>query len=117
MSAKVHAVFEAQNPLELAARYDEWAASYEGDMGDHGGPPEAVEALARYVPTGARILDAGCGTGLAGRLLAGRGYRLLEGLDISSGMLREAGKKGCYTALHQKTLGDPLDRCSRFCLR
>ena len=43
------AVFEAKNPDELAARYDEWAASYEEDMGDHGGPAEAVETLARYV--------------------------------------------------------------------
>jgi amino acid adenylation domain-containing protein len=109
MSAKVHEVFEARTPTELAARYDEWAASYEGDMGDHGGPLEAVEALARYVPVEGRILDAGCGTGITGALLSDRGYRHLEGLDISEGMLREAGKKGCYTALHRQALGETLD--------
>ncbi len=102
-------VFEARNEAELAARYDEWAASYESDMGDHGGPAEAVQALARYVAPVARILDAGCGTGLAGQLLASRGYRNIEGLDLSEGMLREAGKKNCYTALHRQRLGEPLD--------
>jgi SAM-dependent methyltransferase len=109
MSSRVEAVFEAQNPQELAARYDEWAASYEDDMDDHGGPQEAAEVLTRYVAPDARILDAGCGTGLAGQILAARGYRQLEGLDLSAGMLREAGHKGCYTALHQQTLGEALD--------
>ena len=109
MGSKVQAVFEAQNAAELAARYDDWAASYEGDMGDHAGPPEATEVLTRYVGPEGRVLDAGCGTGLAGALLKARGYHNLEGLDLSAGMLREAGKKGCYAILHQRTLGEPLD--------
>ena len=109
MSSRASAVFESRNAHELAARYDEWAASYEDDMGDHGGPAEAVETLARHVPPDARILDAGCGTGLGGQLLAAKGYRHLEGLDLSAGMLREAGRKNCYTALHQQTLGEALD--------
>src|SRR2546428_7451228 len=109
MSSRVDAVFAAQNPQELAARYDEWAASYEDDMDDHGGPQEAVEVLTRYVAPAARILDAGCGTGLAGQILAARGYRQLEGLDLSAGMLREAGNKGGYNTLHQQTLGEGLD--------
>lgn len=50
-------VFEARNEAELAARYDEWAASYESDMGDHGGPAESVQALAQYVAPAARILE------------------------------------------------------------
>ena len=109
MMSRVEAVFAAQNPQELAARYDAWAASYEEDMDDHGGPQEAAEVLARYVTPEARILDAGCGTGLVGQIVAARGYHQLEGLDLSAGMLREAGHKGCYTALHQQTLGDALN--------
>src|SRR5215510_11826133 len=109
MSSRVNAVFEAQNLQELAARYDEWAASYEDDMDDHGGPQEAAEVLMRYVTPEARILDAGCGTGLAGQILAARGYRRLEGLDLSAGMLREAGNKRCYTTLHHQALGEALD--------
>jgi SAM-dependent methyltransferase len=108
MTAKVHTVFAAQNNTELAAGYDEWAASYETDMGDHAGPLEVVETLTRLVGPDARILDAGCGTGLAGTLLAERGYRDLEGLDLSPGMLREAAAKGCYQALHEAALGGPL---------
>ena len=109
MTSRVEAVFAAQNPQELAACYDAWAASYEEDMDEHGGPQEATEVLTRYVTPDARILDAGCGTGLAGQILAARGYRQLEGLDLSAGMLREAGHKGCYITLHQQTLGDVLD--------
>jgi len=102
-------VFESQNSEELATRYDEWAVSYEADMGDHGGPAETVAVLARYVSPEARILDAGCGTGLGGELLAARGFTHLDGLDLSAGMLREAARKGCYTALHRQALGEPLD--------
>ena len=109
MSAKVHTVFAASNTQELAVRYDDWAASYDADMGDHGGPEEAADAVQRFTPSpDARILDAGCGTGMGGLLLASRGFRHLEGLDLSAGMLREAAKKGCYQALHQETLGGPL---------
>jgi SAM-dependent methyltransferase len=108
VTPKVFSVFEAQSAEELAARYDEWSASYESDMDDHGGPSEAAAVVARYVDRGARILDAGCGTGLPGKLLAGLGYTRLEGLDLSAGMLREAAKKDCYAALHQATLGETL---------
>ena len=106
--SKVNSVFEARSPLELASRYDDWAASYEQDMDDHGGPREAVDVLTRFVPPGSRILDAGCGTGLAGKLLSDRGYSSLEGLDLSEGMLREAAKKHCYNELHQGILGETL---------
>ena len=114
MSSRVNAVFEAKDPAELAECYDAWARSYEEDMGDHAGPAEATDVLARYVPPDARILDAGCGTGIAGAILWARGYRRLEGLDLSAGMLREAARKGCYTALHQGTLGEALSFRSGF---
>jgi ubiquinone/menaquinone biosynthesis C-methylase UbiE len=102
-------VFQSRNPEELASRYDEWAATYDEDMGDHGGPAETVAALARHVSAEARILDAGCGTGLGGQLLAAQGFPQPDGLDLSAGMLWEAEKKGCYKALHRQALGEPLD--------
>ena len=108
MGSKVHTVFEAKDLHELAERYDDWAASYDSDLGDHGGPQEAVDALARYAAPGSRILDAGCGTGLIGQILASRGFRNVEGLDMSAGMLRLAEAKGCYTALHRQILGETL---------
>ena len=105
---KVHNVFAAENNAELAAGYDDWATSYDADMGDHGGPREVVDTLTRLVGPDSRILDAGCGTGLAGTMLAERGYRNLEGLDLSPGMLREAASKNCYQALHEAALGASL---------
>jgi microcystin synthetase protein McyA len=109
MTAQAHKVFAAKTNDELAAGYDNWADTYEADMGDHAGPPEAVETLARFTSPGDRILDAGCGTGIAGDLLAARGYTNLEGLDLSPGMLNVAHRKGCYTALYESALGGPLD--------
>ena len=38
-----------------------------------------------------------------------RGFAHLDGLDLSEGMLQQAAKKGCYTALHKHALGEPLD--------
>lgn len=104
------AVFEAANKEELAASYDKWAASYDSDLVGQGGPNEAVAELKKYVVSpNARILDAGCGTGIVGQLLAEKGYTNLEGLDLSAGMLEQAALKKCYSALHQKALGEPLD--------
>jgi len=48
------------------------------------------------------ILDAGCGTGLVGELVAPRARRL-DGVDLSSAMLEKARQKGIYRELH---LGD-----------
>jgi amino acid adenylation domain-containing protein len=109
MTAKVHTVFAARSNDELAAGYDDWAASYDADMGDHAGPAEVVETLARFAGPGDRVLDAGCGTGIAGALMAARGHTNIEGLDLSPGMLRQAARKGCYAALHEAALGGPLD--------
>lgn len=109
MTSNVEAVFAATTPEELAASYDQWAPSYESDLDNQGGPREAVEMLAKYVAPTARILDAGCGTGVVGQLLVERGFRQVEGLDLSTGMLDEARKKQCYVALHQQALGEALD--------
>jgi predicted TPR repeat methyltransferase len=62
----------------------------------------AFQDLATLVETHAktlvRILDLGCGTGLAGPLLAKPG-RHLVGLDLSPAMLEKARVRGCYDAL------------------
>lgn len=107
--SNARAVFEAANKEELAASYDKWATSYDNDLVGQGGPNEAVTELAKYVSLNAKILDAGCGTGVVGQLLAEQGYTNLEGLDLSTGMLEQAALKKCYRALHQQALGEPLD--------
>lgn len=108
MAAKVNAIFESRDATELASRYDDWAGSYEADMDDHAGPLEAVDTLCRYAKPDSKILDAGCGTGLAGKLLVARGYANLAAMDLSQGMLGEAAKKGCYRSLSKQALGEPL---------
>jgi predicted TPR repeat methyltransferase len=57
----------------------------------------------------ARILDAGCGSGLMGQLLDQVGYCNIDGLDASEGMLAAAQAKGCYKALHKLLLGAEID--------
>jgi predicted TPR repeat methyltransferase len=50
----------------------------------------------------------GAGTGLIGEWLAITGYSEVEALDISAGMLKVAGRKGVYKALHEAALGGTL---------
>lgn len=105
-------VYSSQNNQELAERYDEWAKDYDTDLErDFGwrGPQRAVEAFAKYVPKGAKVLDAGAGTGLVGELLSRLDYRDLVAMDLSQGMLEEAGKRNLYRELRQMVMGERLD--------
>ena len=109
MKSKLESVFDAQTPQALAKSYDELATSYDDALDTDISPQRAVEALVRHCECGERILDVGCGTGKVGQILREHGYCSLEGLDISSGMLAEAGKKNCYAVLHQQDLGEVLN--------
>lgn len=105
-------VFAAGGVKELARQYEDWAATYdeENAAGGFRLPILAAGFLARYVPVDSRpILDAGCGTGLAGDNLHILGYRNLVGIDLSPAMLTHAEKLGIYSRLEQMTLGDPLE--------
>ncbi|WP_051378131.1 tetratricopeptide repeat protein [Derxia gummosa] len=59
---------------------------------------ERVAALAGTPAKALRVLDAGCGTGLCGPLLA-PWARGLVGVDLSMGMLRKAEARGVYDEL------------------
>ncbi len=58
-------VFSSRNNEELAERYAQWAKDYdtelERDLGWRG-PRHTAELFAKYMPRGARVLDAGAGT-------------------------------------------------------
>lgn len=79
--------------------YDEFSSWYERER-DHGYHALVdrleLDALAPFLP-GARVLEAGCGTGL---LLAHarRDARLALGVDLSRGMLGHARRKGLGVA-------------------
>ena len=109
---RIQWIYSSQGVDQLAERYDRWAADYDADLlNDFGwlAPRQAADAFQRYVPTSARILDAGAGTGLVGVELKRLGYSSIEAMDLSAGMLEEARKKDAYTAFHQMTLGETLD--------
>jgi SAM-dependent methyltransferase len=109
---RVQWIYSSRDNRELAERYDQWARDYDSDLEEdfeYRGPQIATEFFARYVATGAAILDAGAGTGLVGELLARLGYNDLVAMDLSPGMLEEAGKKKVYKELRQMVMGDTLD--------
>ncbi|CAH0027512.1 unnamed protein product [Clonostachys rhizophaga] len=98
--------------------YDEWADAYETDNNGLGyaSPRRAVEAILKNVTGDARdtqlkVLDAGCGTGLVGACLAQSalaGRFVLDGLDLSPGMLAAARQKGVYRELEEANLNERI---------
>jgi SAM-dependent methyltransferase len=105
-------LYGARDLDELRAEYDRIAGLYDADTGDGWGwlgPAMVLEATVRVVPRNALVLDAGAGTGLLGVALRDAGYTRLHAMDMSSGMLAEASRKGVYLELHEGRLGDPLD--------
>ena len=61
-------------------------------------PQNLAALVGRHRPAVARMLDLGCGTGLAGEYLAGFGADLV-GVDLSARMLAQAARRGSYRAL------------------
>ena len=106
-------VYTATNHEELMDAYSEWAGNYENDtVGEFGyvAPQITAKAIQRVEPnTKARILDAGCGTGLVGKYLSDLDYRFIDAMDYSREMLDEAAKKNVYDHLEQADLSKPLD--------
>ncbi len=95
----------------LRERYNVWAKTYDGDImnaEDYRAPQRTVDRVVDAVEREARSLDAGCGTGLVGEALWAAGYRHIEGLDFSPGMLDVAKTKGTYAALHEADLNKAL---------
>ena len=112
---RVQWIYSSANNRELAARYDVWAQEYDADLANTFAwlaPRLGAEVLAEHVPTGARILDAGAGTGLVGVELQRLGYADVGAMDISEGMLEQARGKGCYNDFRQMALGEQLDFAS-----
>ncbi|MCB1907244.1 MAG: tetratricopeptide repeat protein [Rhodocyclaceae bacterium] len=89
--------------------FDRFAASFEEKLRtdlQYRAPDLLLKALEGRLPppTGQLdILDAGCGTGLCGPLLAPWRHRLV-GIDLSAGMLEQARAKACYDELHRAEL-------------
>src|SRR5437016_2082205 len=77
---------------QLRTEFNEWARAGKGESMERGHRPVGEQAIARMnVPNNARVLDVGCGSGWATRLLAGFAINgRVIGIDISDEMVRVA---------------------------
>ncbi len=110
-SLNLSSAFSVRGNEALEAQYDEWAETYDEDNAAMGFrlPVLAAAVFARWVPTGGKILDAGCGTGLAAENLHILGYRDLVGVDLSKNMLDKARETGVFSEVRRMVMGEHLD--------
>jgi predicted TPR repeat methyltransferase len=91
--------------------YDDWAASYEAEVAEHGyaTPARCAKALQSVTDDlSAPVLDFGCGTGLSGVALQQAGFEVIDGVDLSAEMLEAAAAKNTYRNLSQINAGADL---------
>jgi predicted TPR repeat methyltransferase len=101
--------YAVETPDEVRELYGDWATSYDDDLLgedlEYVAPVEAVAIFARHAgDRSAKVLDVGCGTGLAAA-----GFTGIDGTDISAEMLAQAGGKGVYGRLIEADLTAGLD--------
>ncbi|WP_405805392.1 class I SAM-dependent methyltransferase [Streptomyces sp. NBC_00210] len=89
--------------------YEDWATQYDVDLADQKwvAPKIAANfvhllasAYGSPAAPAATILDAGCGTGLVGRVLSTQGNYLIDGVDLSENMAEEAAKTNAYRKVY-----------------
>jgi len=111
IDARLSRVYD--NPGDKQGLFDDWAPTYDHDLVNEMGyvaDTEACRRLEALIPERqARILDAGCGTGLVGRRLQQAGYTDIHGSDYSEKMLAEAHACGAYRSLQQHDLTQPVE--------
>ena len=108
----IHGAMDLEyNPQCLSQYYDQWSHTYDQDVFNeqYRGPRYIVDYLASLssnhdlsVDTGdqtVEILDAGCGTGLVGIALREKGYRHIDGFDLSDTMVAKARQTRAYRSL------------------
>lgn len=106
----LHRVYGAKSQEDLEKAYDNWAEDYDSDLFQFGYLFPSVTAgyVGRYIPKGAKVVDAGAGTGLIGRILYAMGYSDITAFDLSQGMLDVAAKLDVYKQLDRQVIGEPL---------
>jgi len=96
----------------IETTFDIFSMSFDAKLAklEYRAPELVAEALARVEPNPRKslaVLDAGCGTGLCGPLVAPYAARL-DGVDLSSGMLQKARARGVYDELLKAELTSHL---------
>lgn len=96
------------DPDRVRRFYDDWAENYDKDVAgfSYVGPRVVAGLVEKHAgllepvdKADLSLLDAGCGTGLAGRELHELGYRHIQGFDLSSEMVTHAAAGGHYEGL------------------
>lgn len=77
---------------QLRTEFNEWARTGKGESMERGHRPVGEQAIARmHVEPNSRVLDVGCGSGWATRVLAGYAFDgRVTGIDISDEMVQLA---------------------------
>ena len=103
-------IYSATNDVELRERYQQWATEYDDDLAGMGwlAPWACAARAVHHAGADARVLDAGCGTGLVGVALHELGVRRLVGFDLSPAMLDLARDRGIYETVVEGSLLEPL---------
>lgn len=106
--------------------YNAWADNYDNDLNTlkYRSPQAAVDAMIEHVDeqnmsanAKLQVLDAGCGTGMDALCLNRSrlaGHVLVDGLDLSTGMLDVAQKHGIYRKLEVADLSKRIN-CNDSC--
>jgi ubiquinone/menaquinone biosynthesis C-methylase UbiE len=113
MISKIYDTLHAADLVELEHIYKNWAKKYEDDvinLAGYVGHLITSDLLLSYLGNNqAKILDAGCGTGLVGEILIKNSFQNLVGVDFSQEMLNIAKQKNVYKSLELADLTKKLD--------
>lgn len=89
--------YAVKTPADSVRLYGAWADTYDSEFVKREGYEtylRVAEVLLRQRSLiNGPVLDVGCGTGIVGASLREGGIEIVDGIDISSQMLVEAGKK------------------------
>ena len=115
-NAFVSEAYRLEDEAGMIEFYRKWAADYDHQMLDELGytsPTTIARLLSEQLPDiAAAVFDIGCGTGLTSVFLAEKGYRNLDGIDISPDMVQVAGQRGIYRELLVGDVNQALERDS-----
>ena len=105
-------IYKLDTPEEILNYYKNWSSNnnYEKDLEEwnYVAPHECCQLFIHQVKNkNSLILDAGCGTGLVGKILQTQEYQNLEGLDFSQEML-DLVPANIYQKIFQADLNQSL---------
>ena len=105
-------IYKLDTPEEILDYYKNWSSNnnYEKDLEEwnYVAPNECCQLFINQVQNkNSLILDAGCGTGLVGKILQTQEYQNLEGLDFSQEML-DLVPANIYQKIFQADLNQSL---------